>query len=225
MYKKNLLKNLVIPAIALALVVSPFTSPVSTFAAEKSVSPESTDISQVKQQGINDELKAKVDPYVSIKNGKFVIDKTVFNVLTNEEKIEVENLVAESNQLVSTEKGISQIGNHFVQTASQSTQGKFFARSSSFYINANYTWWGLQYQFSHKAVKDLSSFAGLAGNLSAGKTLQEFLIKHGLTVAGKWMGPISLYGTVIFWAMGQVDKGNGVNLNCVLYVPATITAR
>lgn len=149
------MNNLVIPVIiTLALVISPFTSSASAFAAEKSIAPESTDISQVnQQQGITDELKAKVDPYVSIKDGKFVVDKTVFNVLTKDEKIEVENLAAESNRLISTEKGIFQIGNHFVQTASQS-----------------FCW----------------------------KTFKDFLIKHGFTVTGKWMGPISLCGIVIF---------------------------
>lgn len=94
--------------------------------------------------------------------------------------LEVENLVAKSNRLISTEKGVFQIGNHFVQTASQS-----------------FCW----------------------------KTFKDFLIKHGFTVTGKWMGPISLCGIVIFWAMEQVDKGNSVNLKCELYVSETITAR
>lgn len=84
-------------------------------------------------------------------------------------------------------------------------------------ITLDYTWWGLQIQFSNNAVKELSSYLELSGAIGgASLKLSSFLAKKGLVVASKWLGPVAIAGNVILWGMKKINKGRGVNLNCVL---------
>ncbi|MCO7125816.1 cell surface protein [Sporolactobacillus shoreicorticis] len=214
---------------ALVLVLSVTTLSVPAHAATTKPPLDSSTVSNVTDQGISSELIQKANPFITIVDGKFNLNKNASSVLTQNEISEVTKLISENNKLIPTKNTI-QKENTFIQTVSESTsnsQGKFtaLAKKSSFYINIVYTWWGAQLQFSHKAVNDLYDFSSISGTVGVGTTLKKFLKKKGLTLASKWLGPISLYGTLVFWAMHRVDKGKGVNLNCVLYVPATITAR
>jgi hypothetical protein len=93
-------------------------------------------------------------------------------------------------------------------------------------VNITYTCWGCQIYFSHQAVSGFNDYITLYGVGSglAGKYIGDFLVEHGIQIASEWLGPISAAGSEILWAMSKVDNGNGVYLNCILYVPCTITA-
>lgn len=184
---------------------------------------------------LDEDLKNKVDPYISIENNKFVLEEEGISFLTPDEIEVVEHYLFKNNQMLveivnSNTQPLVQEGNEFIQTSNSpvNNSGIALMSVSSGGVSLKYTWWGLQIQFSHNAVKELDSYVlglgGITGAL-AKDTIASFLAKKGLTVASKWLGPIGLAGGVVVWGMSKIDKGNGVNLNCILYVPATLTAR
>lgn len=105
-----------------------------------------------------------------------------------------------------------------------SIQATAVAGTSAFsysYMHVKYTWWGAQVYFSHQAVIDVNDYL-VGGGTAAG--IGTIIGNAGIKLASGYLGAIALAGTPLFWAMSKMDKGNGMYLNCVLYVPATMTA-
>jgi hypothetical protein len=92
------------------------------------------------------------------------------------------------------------------------------ASASTSYITSTYTWWGVQIFFSSQAITDLGYWVG------GGSFVEGFLLRAGITLSSAYLGTIILFGGPLTMMMSYLDKGNGVNLNCVLYIPCTITA-
>lgn len=178
---------------------------------------------------IPDNIIEEIDPYVSLEDNEFVLSSEGEELLTGEEKAAVEKLIQENNYLledIDTDVSTYIDGNTLVQETYEPASDGIMLKASKKYISIKYTWWGAQIYFSSRAVTDLNDYfwlSGTVGGLGASKKFGQFLAKKGLGLAGRFLGPISLYGAGIAWGMSKQDKGKGVNLNCVLYVPATIT--
>lgn len=226
------MKNIILSSIASVTLLTAI-APTSIVALANEEGSERITSSESNKFILNEELKNKADPYIQIVNNEFVLVDKGRDILSDNEIDIVEHFLFEHNQMVSeamihNEAPLVQQGNEFIQTAEDtSPSGMSTMNLSSGGVSLNYTWWGLQIQFSHNAVKELHSYLELGGLIggAAGGTIKSFLAKKGLTIAAKWLGPVSLAGGVILWGMNKIDNGNGVNLNCILYVPATITAR
>ncbi|AGR12620.1 GW domain-containing glycosaminoglycan-binding protein [Listeria monocytogenes] len=178
---------------------------------------------------IPEELIDKVNDYVTIENNEFVLSNKAEDVLTSEEFVEVEGQIDQTNAEIEADETLSEThieGNIIVQEIYEDEPNQLLKASKKAYIKAKYTWWGMQIQFSHKAVVDFNDFywgAGTIGGLGANKRMGKFLAKKGIKIASRYAVCLSLFGGGLAWGMGKKDKGKGVNLNCVLYVPATIT--
>ncbi|KPZ31081.1 cell surface protein [Listeria monocytogenes] len=178
---------------------------------------------------IPEELIDKVNDYVTIENNEFVLSNKAEDVLTSEEFVEVEGQIDQTNAEIEADETLSEThieGNIIVQEIYEDEPNQLLKASKKAYIKAKYTWWGMQIQFSHKAVVDFNDFywgAGTIGGLGANKRMGKFLAKKGIKIASRYAVCLSLFGGGLAWGSGKKDKGKGVNLNCVLYVPATIT--
>ena len=186
---------------------------------------------KVKNNELSQAFIDKVDPMIEISGDQFTISEQNLKTLSTEEQICVKNTLKEVNS------GINSSKNREVQTnvnlrdkvVSQTVyqnDNSGFRSAPNKYVDINYTWWGASIYFSSKAITNLNdvfSFQSVAAGLGAGVAMEKFLAQNGLKVASKFLGPVALYGAGIGWGMSKVDQGNGVWLNCVLYVPATIT--
>jgi hypothetical protein len=227
------MKKLIISSLVATTLIATIVPTTAVFAKESN-DDRSTILVEKQQSYLTNELKNKADAYISIENGIFILSEDGLAALTNDEVAIVNNYLLQSNQMVAeaiatNDNELVQQGNEFVQYSNE--QGKNFQlmrASSKGGVTLNYTAWGLQIQFSHNAVKELDSYVlglgGITGALAKNK-MQAFLAKKGLSVASKWLGPVGLASAAVVWGMSKIDKGRGVNLNCILYVPATITAR
>lgn len=227
------MKKLLISSLVATTLLSTLVPTATVFASENEENG-STTLVEEQQSYLTDELKNKAEAYISIENDKFVLSEDGLAALTTDEANIVNDYLLQSNQMVAEAMATNDIelvqqGNEFVQSSNdQGGEFQVMKAASKGGVTLNYTSWGLQIQFSHKAVKELDSYGlglgGLGG--SAAKTrMQSFLAKKGLSVAAKWLGPVGLASGAVIWGMSKIDKGRGVNLNCILYVPATITAR
>lgn len=222
-------------ALSSALILS--TTPLTSVSAETSMDQGNESQEQnaeTDQEGISSELQDKVDPYISLEDEQFEISDEGLEKLSESEKETVLSSIHEMNEVIkeNDETGtVTQKGNTLEQEVSggeAKSQSKAQTQAASGAVSVSYKWWGTQIHFSHAAVNALSDYfaiSGIAGGLGAQEAVKDFLAKRGLSLTSKALGPIALYGSGISWAMGKVDKGNGVNLNLVLEVPATITAR
>ncbi|MDQ0149656.1 hypothetical protein ACFO6R_15905 [Eubacterium multiforme] len=191
-----------------------------------------------KTEQLSQDTISKANPYVKLKNNQFYLSNEAKLNLTENEYNTVKQYINNTNNEL---KNINKIKNNpnilvynsknsikvsVYENINKNPNNKFMMLiSTSKYIDIEYTWWGAKVFFSHKAVGDLNDAFTIGGLTAgtAGKSIGKFLAKHGVSLSTKFLGPISLYGTAIFWAMSKVDKGRGVFLNCVLYIPATIT--
>ncbi|SDB84142.1 hypothetical protein SAMN05421734_101390 [Pelagirhabdus alkalitolerans] len=182
---------------------------------------------------LSQETISLADNYITVTNNQFVIDNgdKLENEIGEKEFNIVKNLVKENNQLLKENwsNNIEKKGDKFTESVQNKQSGQFTTQAvdTSKYIDIDYTWWGMQIYFSSSAVTHLNDYLaiqGFVGGLGAANGIQSFLARNGLRVTSKALGPVALYSGAISWAMGKVDNGNGVKLNCVLYVPATITA-
>lgn len=192
------------------------------------------DISIETNNPLSSTLIEKANNYIKIENNEFVLDEKALNVLTEKEHYQVKKSIEENNEIIKTllsEKNeeninLTQNGNQFKQTVYENRNTVMRAINKKSYVDIDYTWWGAKIYFSHRAINDLNDYlavSGFVGSLGASKGIGKFLAKNGIKVSAKFLGPISLFGGAISWSMSKVDKGKGVYLNCVLYVPATIT--
>ncbi|MFB1083080.1 cell surface protein [Jeotgalibacillus sp. JSM ZJ347] len=195
-------------------------------------SAETVDSNSV-ENGLPMETINLADKYITVTNNKFVItdSEELKNEIGEKEFNIVENLVKENNELLKENwnPNIVKQGNKFTESVQNEASGQFTVQAvnASQYIDVDYTWWGMQVYFSSSAITDLNDFLainGIVGGLGAADGIKSFLAKNGYKVTSKALGPVALFSGGVSWAMSKVDKGNGVNLNCVLYVPATITA-
>lgn len=216
-----------------ALSMSSLTPAIDAKANSNSSTQENIDIET--NTTLSSTLIEKANSYIKIENNKFVLDEKALNVLTEKEHYQVKKSIEENNEIIKSlfiennEENINLIqnGNQFKQTVYENRNTVMRAINKKSYVDIDYTWWGAKIYFSHKAVNDLNDYlavGGFVGSLGASKGIGKFLSKNGIKVSAKFLGPISLFGGAVAWSMSKVDKGKGVYLNCVLYVPATITA-
>ena len=230
MIKKNIIMSTLITSL---VTTSLFSAPV--FAAESnsttSTSKKVETSSLSKSNKISQALINKATPYITVKDNKYSLSKEGYSTLnSNEIKIVLDCINNNNATLkdVSKTTTLNKRGNTFVQSIhkkanSSSTMFDTSLAASSEYIHITYTWWGAQIYFSHQSIADLNDFFTIEG-IGEAAGLSKFLASNGLKLASKYLGPVSLYGTGVAWCMSKVDKGDGVYLNCVLYVPCTITA-
>lgn len=219
-------KKVIFNGIATALILGFVTPVINANAQETPTSQEQ----QIKSPELSQKLIKKVDPMIKLTNGKFNISNKDLKKLNKEEQNKVKNALNIVNENINSSKNTQTKVDPQNKTISQTVYEKNTSglrAAPKEYVYAKYTWWGVAIYFSHKAITNLNDFlyaSGTIGSLGANEAVRSFLAKNGLQVASKFLGPVALYGTGIGWGMSKVDKGNGVWLNCVLYVPATITA-
>ena len=174
-------------------------APTTVALASENDSSGSVTLAEEQVTILNEELKNKVNPYIHIENDKFILSEDGAALLSSDEIEIINNYLLESNQMVAeaitSDNELIQQGNQFTQTADTQSSGSeimLMSSTSKGGITLKYTWWGLQIQFSHKAVTELSSYLELSGAVGgASNTIKKFLAKKGLTVAAKWLGRAS----------------------------------
>ncbi|WML36639.1 hypothetical protein [Clostridium sp. OS1-26] len=207
----------------------------------KQVKIETTSITDVIKNNqsldskISQDLINKATPFIKTTQSQFYLSEEGYSYLNLTERKIVLDYINNSNMALkdaSKTGNLNKKGNTFEQSinepnSSSNTRAIAVRSMSAQYANVTYTWWGAQIYFSHQAVSDLNDFftiSGITTGAAAASGIGEFLAKQGIKISGKFLGPISLYGTGVAWAMSKVDNGNGVYLDCILYVPCKITA-
>lgn len=241
MISKNTLQ---ICSISLCCLISSSIFVPTLTANASNIQPSNQETVQASNQKnkIDQELIKKASPYIKLNDYKFSLSSEGKEKLSKVEKeivLDQLNIMNSELKKVKQAKNTNQDPNLFTLQKTDSvkvsvyenqntenTHGFLMLYSTSSYIDVDYKWWGAQVYFSSRAINDLNDYfsvAGIASGFGAGEALGKFLAKKGVGLAAKFLGPISLFGGAVGWAMSKVDKGNGVCLNCVLYVPATIT--
>lgn len=167
---------------------------------------------------LSQELIDKATPLVKTTENEFYLSDEGYSVLDSKEIEIVLNCIKNANETLNKNfetDDLAQKESSFVPLRAT------MMRAASGYMNIEYTWWGAQIYFSHKAVTDVNDLLVIGGTVGG---ITAFIEKAGIKLAGGYLSAIALAGTPLFWAMSKIDKGNGVYLNCILYVPATITA-
>lgn len=215
-----MIKNI---ALAMTLATAASVSAPSLVSAKSVDNPNKVNVEtkDAKNSQLSQELIEKASPFVKTTETGFYISEEGYSYLNSDE------IKVVSSYIDTTNKNLDEISKsmELFRKEDSFVHQRRFARDTSGYVNVQYMWWGAQIYFSHQAVTDLNDYFTLSGLAAgaAGESVGKFLTKHGLNVSTKFLGPISLYGTGVAWAMGKLDEGNGVYLNCILYVPCTIT--
>lgn len=176
---------------------------------------------------IDQSLINKATPFIETTDNGFCLSQKGYSNLTSDEVNIVLNYINNSNaalkEAAKTGK-LTKDGDKFIQSIDKSSTSSKAMKStstvkstSSRYVDLTYTWWGLQIYFSSSAISDLKDWVFIGGSVSG------FLVKVGKTVASGYLSSITLVGGTLAFAMAKVDRGNGVYLNCILYVPATLS--
>ncbi|WP_163654653.1 cell surface protein [Listeria sp. PSOL-1] len=230
--KKEKLLKVMSPVLIGSLIFTPVAPAVSVLANSNNKVETSNVTEKGEENNLSQKLIDKVDSLIVIKDQLFYISEENLAKLTLKEQKQIRQSIQEVNASIIESLQSSYITvNSSQKTITTSVSGNptsLFQTKKSPYVAVYYKWWGAQIQFSHKAVNDLNDYlaiGGIVGGLGAAKGISKFLAKNGLKLAAKFLGPISLFGSGVAWAMSKVDRGRGVSLNCVMYVPATITAR
>lgn len=180
------------------------------------ISAETTNAKNLQASPISQDLINKATPFVKTTQNGFYLSKEGYSSLNSSEIKIVLNYINASNINLKNafkENNLTKRENSFVSL-------KSMAASSRGYIGLQHMWWGDQIYLSHQAVTDLNDFLMGAGTASG---IAAFLAKNGIKLAAGYVSSIALFATPVAWAMSKVDNGNGVYLNCILYVPCTIT--
>lgn len=236
----RILKKILLSTISTITIMQAIAPGITASANELNQNqPVISDNTQELHETINldEKIIEKADPYITVENGKFVLNQEANEILTETEIDIVENSISENNKSVFELKSdpkltVSTKGNKFEASPKNiqepGTIGTMAVQYQAGGITFVATWWGMQIQFTHNAVEDFTKYFGL-GSIGYGASetaLKNWFIKKGFSTAiTKWMGPLALFGDALAWSMGVKDKGNGVNVNCILYVPATVTTR
>ena len=78
--------------------------------------------------------------------------------------------------------------------------------------------------FSHRIITALNAYLALYPLCTiSGNSIGAYLTKKGFSIASKALGYISIIAGAMFWAMDGIDRGKGVHVNFILYVPTNIT--
>ena len=189
----------------------------------KQVNIETNSTKNAQNSTISQELINKATPFIKTTQNEFYLSKEGYSSLNSNEIKIVSSYIINANAAlkdVAKSGKLIQKDNAFVQSTSTSnsflSNRTMSARASAQYLDITYTWWGCRIYFSSSAISDLKDFLYLGGTVSA------FLLKAGKTVSSGYLASISLFVGPLDWAMAKLDKGNGVYLNCVMYVPCTL---
>ncbi|SDX45666.1 hypothetical protein SAMN05444487_11842 [Marininema mesophilum] len=180
----------------------------------------------------SENLIKNATPYVKLdtKSKKFSVDENkAKKYFSKSDIVKIKKIIEENNKVVSEQKNnLVPVKDSLELQSKKHDEISMSKKKKKTYIKISYKWWGMQVYFSHKAVNDLNDYFAIEGftaGLGAQEGVRKFLLKKGFHVTSKALGPVALFGSGLTWAMGKVDKGKGVYLNCVLYVPATLTAK
>lgn len=185
--------------------------------------------SETSDQQLTPSLLENATPYITIENEEFILSEEASSTLTEEEIQLITSVITDTNATLEENDVVQNGENSFEMISNQNTpvNGEISIMNVPGGVNVDFTWWGAQVQFSSQAVRDLGSFAG-AANTGAGITadeLSQFLTLNGYPIPSVYLTSITALASLTTTGMQSVDQGNGVNLNMILYVPATFTAR
>ncbi len=129
---------------------------------------------------VSQEVIEKADPYVSLKDGKFIIEPTIKDHLSNDELQKVEESVAEANKQVNSareKRHLEKSGPEFTETTTE--EAVVFTESSPKLENTDgdevkpyfqegrtsisYFWWGVRIHLSKTTVQTIGAGVGIAG--------------------------------------------------------------
>ncbi|WP_139488023.1 hypothetical protein [Brevibacillus dissolubilis] len=178
-----------------------------------------------------DEAFLKIaDPYVRLEPGKkqYQLQSDASKYLTAVELKKIKKILKQTNKevyrlrkelIVSPENGKVLVPRN--QTGNNNTGFMIQSINKKRTFDYEFTWWGLRMYWSHAFVQKLNSNlalygAGVAGfNAALSATLSYFAI----TPPGWLTSFITATAGLSVWAFIRQDKGCGVYLDCIMYVP------